>query len=87
VLPITAVPESVYVSATESHRLFEVQGTKHASRESLPSIHEALSKGDLSSNAVPEFSSRPQPTHKAFSSHFVGRFCVEGMPGPLYFFS
>jgi hypothetical protein len=74
-----APPQPGYVSPSEARRGIEDEKDKHT-RQSLPSIHEALGNDSLPYPA-PTSAPPPQSAHPAPPSHIIGR-STEGPSGP-----
>ncbi|KAJ6114444.1 hypothetical protein N7486_000222 [Penicillium sp. IBT 16267x] len=77
-----APPQSGYISPPESRRVIEDEKDKAGSRQSLPSIHEALGKDNHLPYPAPTSAPPPQSGHSAPPSHLIGRSGAEGPPGP-----
>ena len=80
--PANNAPPPGYISPPESRRVIEEEKDK-ASRQSLPSIHEALGKDNhLPYPPAPTSAPPPQSGHAAPPSHLIGRPGAEGPAGP-----
>ncbi|KAJ5288954.1 Zinc finger NHR/GATA-type [Penicillium angulare] len=77
-----APPQPGYISPPESRRVLEEEKDKAASRQSLPSIHEALGKDPHLPYPAPTSAPPQQPGHAAPPSHLIGRPGAEGPAGP-----
>ncbi|KAJ5538722.1 Zinc finger NHR/GATA-type [Penicillium frequentans] len=77
-----APPQPGYISPPESRRVIEDEKDKAGSRQSLPSIHEALGKDNHLPYPAPTSAPPPQQGHAAPPSHLIGRSGAEGPPGP-----
>ncbi|KAJ5161281.1 Zinc finger NHR/GATA-type [Penicillium capsulatum] len=81
--PATSAPaQPGYHSPTESRRALEDDKDKSASRQSLPSIHEALGNDNPLPYPAPTSGPPPQSGHAAPPSHLIGRSSGEGPAGP-----
>ncbi|KAJ5623459.1 hypothetical protein N7490_012064 [Penicillium lividum] len=78
--PNNNAPQPGYISPPESRRVIEDEKDK-GSRQSLPSIHEALGKDNHLPYPAPTSAPPPQSGHAPPPSHLIGR-SGEGPPGP-----
>lgn len=80
-----APSQSGYISPPESRRVIEDEKEKAASRQSLPSIHEALGKDNHLPYPAPTSAPPSQQGHPAAPSHLVGRAgdAPAGPPNPF----
>lgn len=74
-------PQSGYISPPESRRVLDDEKEKAASRQSLPSIHEALGKDNHLPYPAPTSAPQSTPGHPAPPTHLIGR-AGEGPAGP-----
>ncbi|KAJ5930116.1 Zinc finger NHR/GATA-type [Penicillium verhagenii] len=77
-----APPQPGYISPPESRRVIEDEKDKAGSRQSLPSIHEALGKDNHLPYPAPTSAPPPQSGHVAPPAHLIGRSGAEGPAGP-----
>ncbi|KAJ5790116.1 transcriptional regulator family: GATA type zinc finger [Penicillium psychrosexuale] len=70
-----------YISSPEARRALEDEKEKRTSRQSLPSIHEALGNDPLPYPAATS-APPPQSSHPTPPPHLIGRPSAEGPAGP-----
>jgi hypothetical protein len=80
--PSTSAPPQGYVSPPEARRAIEEEKEIHTSRQSLPSIHEALGNDNPLPYATPTSAPPSQSAHPSAPSHLIGRPSTEGPAGP-----